>query len=320
VASAGHPFYLNVLGAHVHVGSLYDLAVATKLRTALARHAPALIALSTACPVMEERVGEFKSWRVAERAHGCANPLPVTDPTTTRVDWGEDACIKVWAHATMELRLFDAPIHPCLYLEMAILGAGLVAGVHRRLGRATPRLTRADGEAYLLDRLTAARDGLQATFIRDDDEVPATDAVEEALEIADEGMAELGLPAADLVWIPKLLEGRVTQADYLLELYERCGDPWAYLSHLAAISEEPGAFERWLEAGPTREARPPRTIRDTLLACVDGHARVRDANRWLQLPATAFEREMRALERDGELVRIEDPERGLRFGRPERRS
>jgi gamma-glutamyl:cysteine ligase YbdK (ATP-grasp superfamily) len=320
LASAGHPLHINVLGAHVHVGSIYDLEAAVRLRAALSRWMPALIALSAASPVSDGRVGGFKSYRVALRAHGCANPIVCADPSMAALDWGEDACVKVWSHPTMELRLYDAPIHPGLYLEMVALGAGLVAGVHRRLqGRsASARRSRRGWEEYLLNRIGAARHGLQATLLRDDEEVPAVRLVEEALETAEEGMTELGLPPGDLVWIPRLLEGRVTQADFLLEVYERNPDPWAYMSDLAVATAAPRAFERWLEAGPSRPLQPATTFGAEVLGGMDGFARIRDVNRWPQLPPVWLEREIRALEREGRVERIEDPDRGLCFRRVDR--
>ena len=317
VLSAGNPTFFNVHGAHLHVGEIYSATFGVKLRTALMPYLPALIALSAASPVSDGQVGEFKSYRVAHRAHGCNVPNPVGDPRTAELGWGEDACIKVWCHPTLELRFFDAPIHPATYLETAVLAAGLVAGMAKRLRRkrSAPKLAIADQEAYLLNRALAAKHGLQATFRRGDDEISAVTVVEEVLEIAADGMAAFGLPADDLVWIPKLLAARVTQADFLLEMAERTPDPWALLTDLTRLAPDGEPFERWLEAGPTREARPLESFGDLLLRGVDGFSRIRDLNRWANLPPFWLEREIEALEDAGRIETIEDPERGVRFRR-----
>jgi gamma-glutamyl:cysteine ligase YbdK (ATP-grasp superfamily) len=319
MASAGHPDFFNVLGAHVHVGSIYDLDVAVFLRAALSRWMPALIALSAASPVVDGWAGGFKSYRVALRAHGCADPIACGDPALADVGWGEDACVKVWSQPTLELRLFDAPIHPGLYHEMVVLGAGLVAGVFGRLrGEESPgSLTRRHWEEYRLNRIGAARHGLQATFRREGEEVSAVRVVTEAIERAEDGMKALGLGPGDLVWIPRLLEGRVTQADFLLELHDHNPDPWAFVTDLATATADGRAFERWLDAGPSRPQLPATSFGEEVLDGVDGFARVRDVNRWPRLPAVWLEREVRALEKKGLVERVEDPDRGLCFRRVE---
>ncbi len=317
LTSCGHPVFFNVHGAHLHVGEIYSASFGAKLRTALMPYLPALIALSVASPVTDGRVGEFKSYRVAQRAHGCNVPVSVGDPRTADLGWGEDACIKVWCHPTLELRFFDAPIHPPTYLETAVFAAGLVHGVARRLRgkRALTKVTVADREDYLLNRVMAAKHGLQATFRRGEGEVSARAAVAEALVIATEGMTSLGLPPDDLVWIPKLLTGRVTQADFMLEMAERTPDPWALLTDLARLAPDGLAFERWLGSEPTRVPRPLESFGDLLMSGVNGFSRMRDLNRWAQLPPVWLEREVRALEVAGRIETIEDPERGVRYRR-----
>ena len=105
--AAAHPVRPVLVGSHVHVGTLHDETAGLHLENQMLRYAPAFAALAANSPVSRGRRGEFKSYRVRDRAYGCTVPVTIRDPQLAQNSWGNDASAKLYGAPTLEVRICD---------------------------------------------------------------------------------------------------------------------------------------------------------------------------------------------------------------------
>ncbi len=252
--AGAHPVEEMFDGAHVHVGTLGDESAGLLLENQLLRYAPAFAALAANSPVSYGRRGECKSYRVRERAHGCSSPGSIRDPRVSQNSWGNDASAKLYGAPTMEVRICDCASSRRFLAELATFIAAYVhfQGTQGIEGEMSP----ADYRDCMTNRWAAARHGLQATFHWGGRKPPVAEVLQEMLDECQEELRVLGVTRSELSLLTTMLDKRVCQADFVLELAERYPDPWCLTSVYAKLIRQWEIFDEYVGAASALEPIP----------------------------------------------------------------
>ena len=252
--AGAHPTGEVFDGAHVHVGTLHDESAGLHLENQMLKYAPAFAALAVNSPASRFRRGEFKSYRVREQAYGCSVPATVRDPHLAQNSWGNDASAKLYGAPTFEVRISDCASSRRFMAEHATFIAAFVH--HRGTRDVECRLSPAEYRDCLTNRWSAARYGLQATFHWDGRPRPVVEVLGEMLDECQEELRALGVKRSDLGVVNTMLEKRISQADYVLNLAERYPDPWCLASAYAKLIRHWDVFDEYVASAPALEPVP----------------------------------------------------------------
>lgn len=313
---AGHPLVHNFAGGHVHVGSVYDMEGALRLRRALFPHVPALVALAAASPVTQLRSGEYKSYRTALKAYNCVMPVAPQTLAIAQQRGGEDVMPKMEQKPTIEVRCLDAATSPAVFADLATLAAGLVAALAERMdaGDEGPEVDwDRDPARYLeiiANRYNAARHGLQATFVRDGRPVEAAQAVALVLTLAEPGLRRLGAGDGDLSIVRRMVGLRQTQADWMRHVLAGSDDPFQGARRLLDARSN-GGFEAYIEEASPLGPVPHETIEGAVRDRVRGWSPWTRINYEISVPPVRLWEILRTLAARGEIQLVRDPRRGL---------
>ncbi len=249
-----HPKEPSFNSAHVHVGTVLDETQAIYLENQLTCYVPAFAALAANSPFSHGQRGEYKSYRVRQTAYGCTRPAPLRDPWHTQQMWGTDASAKLYSRPTLEIRIPDCATSRRFLAELATFVAAYVHYQGTRLREEMP--SKADYRDYLVNRWSAAKHGLQATFHHDTGIITAVEMLDGMLDACHEELAQLGVRRAELVVIEAMLKKRVCQADMALELSARYPDPYCLASVYAKLGRHWEMFAEYLERTPALAPLP----------------------------------------------------------------
>jgi gamma-glutamyl:cysteine ligase YbdK (ATP-grasp superfamily) len=250
------PFEREPIGSHIHVGTFSSWGDAMRVQNGMARYVAPLAALMANSPVYRARAGEYKSYRVASFAEWCSIPQQLVAPEYAQPSWGGDVCSKLAWGSTVELRVGDGASCTRAMCEFVALVAGLMW--HVAECEQSIETTRDDYNAMMLNRWRAAKYGLQAVFIWENEERPADQVLTTMVGLAEDGMRLLGIGRSELRLVRKMLAKRQTQADFQLAVLEaERGDPYRFTRAFANIQRDPRAFERYLRRAPALAAVEP---------------------------------------------------------------
>ncbi len=221
--AAAFPMDGAFYGSHIHVGSIHDEKKGIYLENQLMKYVPAFGALGANSPVWWFCKGEAKSYRVQKLAWHCTVPSSIREPGLSQTTWGNDAAPKIYGVPTLEVRIIDCATSRRLLAELAVFIAAFVHNQGDKVKKYSP-----DPGEYcdnLTNRWSAARYGMQATFIWDGKERPTVDIIDEMLDDCKDGLAKLGAKRDDLILINQMIKKRICQADYVIDLADRYPDP-----------------------------------------------------------------------------------------------
>jgi gamma-glutamyl:cysteine ligase YbdK (ATP-grasp superfamily) len=252
--SGGHPVERIFNAAHIHVGTVQDETTAIHLENQMIAYAPCFAALAANSPLSNGRRGEFKSYRVRHNAHGDTRPMSVRDPRLYQVVWGGDAGPKLFGAPTVEVRIIDCASSRRLLAELVTFVAAYVHYRGTRVEERSP--TPREYQDAFTNRWSAARHGLQATFLWNGAARPVVEILDEMLDECAEALAVLGARRPDLGLIESMLKKRLCQADYALELAGRYPDPYQLASAFAKLARHWDVFDTWIAEQPAREPVP----------------------------------------------------------------
>jgi len=260
--AAAHPVEKLFSGAHVHVGTRLDETAGVRLENSLLEYAPAFAALAANSPVAHGMYLEFKSYRVRHHALGNIRPGMPRDPLTAQRIWGDDLGPKLNITPTFEVRIIDCASSRQLLAELATFTAAFVhsRGYDSDKEPPSPEVY----QEYLINRWTAARDGMQATFRRQGKPRPVAEIVDEMLDNCAEELRTLGASRAGLPIITAMVQKRACQADMVIPLAERYPDPYLLASAYGKMLRHWEWFEEFLDGSPPLEPRPMLDDEDIL--------------------------------------------------------
>ena len=306
--AGGHPALGNAVGLHVHVGSIYSYPTAAKIANSFMRYAPCFIALAANSPIYGDRIGEFKSYRILTHADFCSVTRLLMSPNLAQWHWGEDVCVKVDWHSTIELRVGDGASS----IEFVIEYVAFVTAFMLRM--AEEPLTKpsvSQYEEYLINRWRAAKYGLQATFDWDGHPVPVADILDDML-----AMARFDLIGVDgLKLIPRMVATRQTQADWQLMLYKTVNDTFAYTRMLIDTVKTDDPFTKYIENAPTLPVCKPEPIENYILANIEKETPYSMLYDLLLMPYGMLDKYLNKLIKTGHIRMQCDPRYGKRFTR-----
>jgi gamma-glutamyl:cysteine ligase YbdK (ATP-grasp superfamily) len=252
--AGAHPVQAMFNAAHCHVGTLHDESRGIQLEGQLLKYAPAFAALAANSPIARGRRGGYKSYRVREQAYGCTVPVSVRDPYLSQNSWGNDASAKLYGAPTMEVRITDCASSRRFLAELATFIAAYVhyRGTQELNGTITPQ----DYRNCLTNRWSAARYGLQATFLWDGAATPVVEVLDQMLDECRAELEVLGVKRSDLVLVHSMIRKRTCQADFVLGLAERYPDPWCLASAYAKLVRHWDVFDQYIDSAPVLEPAP----------------------------------------------------------------
>jgi gamma-glutamyl:cysteine ligase YbdK (ATP-grasp superfamily) len=252
--AGAHPVEEMFFASHVHVGTIHDESAGIHLENQLMKYAPAFGALAANSPVSHDRRGDFKSYRIRHHAHGCTRPIFVRDPKLAQRTWGSDAGPKLYGAPTLEVRIIDCASSRRFLAELATF---IAAFLHHRGTRVEERpLSPREYRDCMTNRWAAARFGMQARFRWDGAARPVAEVLDEMLDECAEALAALGVRRDDLYLVNAMIEKRVCQADFVLDLAIRYPDPYCLASVHAKLARHWDVFEGYLEAAPVLDPAP----------------------------------------------------------------
>lgn len=314
--AGSHPHEPMFNANHIHVGTLRDEAAGIQLEAQLLRTVPAFAALAANSPLSMGRRGQWKSYRVHHRAHGCTQPIFTRDPQFAQGTWGFDAGVKLQNKPTLEVRICDCASSRRFLAELATLVAAWVhhSGTKVEQSPVTPR----DYDNYLINRWTAARDGLQATFHAGDQTVPVVEVLSGVIEECSESLKALGMLRDDFVVINAMLQKRVAQADFVHELMARYPDDYQFTSAWSKLARHWTVFEEWLEKAASLEpiAAPDEAeIEEIHLNEIGEGTHFYRSREAMFLPPPTVDTILQRLVERGDVQREEIPNRGTLLNR-----
>jgi gamma-glutamyl:cysteine ligase YbdK (ATP-grasp superfamily) len=262
--AGSHPLEEMFNASHVHVGTIHDESAAIRLENQMLRWVPAFAALAANSPATRGQVGPYKSWRVREQAHGCTRPGSIRDPGLSQYVWGSDVGPKFESAPTVEVRITDGASSRRLLAELAVFVAAFLHHRATRMERDAPP-TPEEYRDSLTNRWAAARWGMQATFRWNGAARPVADLLGEMLDGCAEALLALGARRSDLALVNAMIERRVCQADFVLDLARRYPDPYLLAAAHAKLARHWTVFDEYAVA-----ARPldpaPLPDEETILA------------------------------------------------------
>lgn len=252
--AAAHPVEKIFCASHVHVGTLLDETAGLRLENGLLPYAPVFAALAANSPVAYGMYLEFKSYRVRHHALENIRPGMIRDPQTSQRVWGDDLGPKLNMAATFEVRIIDCASSRELLAELATFTAAFVHSRGGHIAQQPPAPE--DYLEYLINRWTAARDGMQATFRWQGNPRPVAEIVEEMLDSCAGELQTLGASRARLPIINRMVQKRICQADMVIPLAERYPDPYLLACAYGKMLRHWEWFEEFLEGARALEPAP----------------------------------------------------------------
>jgi len=253
-AAGAHPTERMYNSSHVHVGTAHDETNAIYLENQIMRYVPAFGALAANSPVAHGLRGEFKSYRVRDCAYVFTTPSEVRDPWTAQPSDWTDASPKLYGAPTVEVRITDCASSRRLLAEFVTF---IAAYVHYR-GKMVEeyRCPPEEYREFLTNRWTAARDGMQATFLWNGKPRLVADLLDEMLDECADELENLGAKRADFALLNAMIRKRVCQADFVLGFAGRYPDVWCLTSAYAKLIRQWDAFDQYLESAPALDPIP----------------------------------------------------------------
>ncbi len=309
-----NPLFGTAVGFHLHLGSIFSFREARQFSYLYIPYLPAIAALMANSPFWGylEKPGDFKSYRLKYFADWCSIAVTVFQEEFLQFMWGNDIQIKGYQKPTVEIRIMDSPTSPSLLVETVVL---LVSFAQYLAENAKPCEVKKELYIeYLLNRWRAAKFGLQAVFDwKGSKKRPASDVIREILELSAPYYRNCGIERLPL--IEKMADKNVTQADFLLSLYDG-GDLHVYLRNLANIlKRDPDPFPEFLDNAEPLPEIYSGSIEDVILEAIDVETPFRVLYEVFELPYTVLEDILLKLEREGKIEIIRSPEKGLLFTR-----
>jgi len=313
--TGAHPVEQFFNANHVHVGTLRDESAAIRLESALLSYTPAFAALAANSPLSNGRRGQWKSYRVAHHAHHATTPTQVRDPHFAQRMWGFDGGAKMFGGPTFEVRITDAATSFRFLAELATFVAAFV----HHIGTEEPReISPRDYRDAMVNRWSAAKHGLQASFHWNDQTLPVTELLAQMLDECASSLETLGAKRDDFALLETMLQKRVTQADWTLEIAARYPDPWVFASAHAKLARHGNVFDEWLQSAPPLGVLPAPDDAAILQAHLEAIGegthfyRSRDA---MNFPPPLADAIIEQLVETGRVKRASSPKRGVTLSR-----
>jgi len=252
--AAAHPQESIYNSSHIHVGTILDETAGLHLENHLLRYAPVFAALAANSPVAHGMYLEFKSYRVRDNAQENIRPGMIRDPRTSQRIWGDDLGPKLNMAPTFEVRITDCASSRRLLAELVVFTAAFVHSRGERIEEAS--VSPEEYLEYLINRWTAARDGMQATFRWHGHPRPVAVILDEMLDSCEAELVVLGASRARLPLINEMVRKRVCQADMVIPLARRYPDPYLLANAYGKMLRHWEWFEEFLESASALEPRP----------------------------------------------------------------
>jgi gamma-glutamyl:cysteine ligase YbdK (ATP-grasp superfamily) len=313
--TGAHPVEQYFNANHIHVGTLCDESAAIRLENALLPYTPAFAALAANSPLSHGRRGEWKSYRVAHKAHGATTPTQLREPHFAQRTWGFDGGVKMHGGPTFEVRITDAASSFHFLSELATFVA---AFVHHMGTQPLREVTPDEYRDAMVNRWSAAKHSLQASFHWQGEAISATELLSQMLDECALSLETLGAQRSDFVLLEAMLQKRATQADWVREIAARYPDPWVFASVHAKLARHGNIFDEWLQSAPTLEAIAAPDDEAILQAHLDAIGegthfyRSRDA---MNFPPPLADSIVETLIEQGRLRRENSPKRGVTLSR-----
>jgi hypothetical protein len=168
--------------------------------------------------------------------------------------WGTDVLSKIYGHPTVEIRITDCASSRRLLAEMAVFVAAYTHLCGKRVSDDKP--TSDDYRDALVNRWSAAKYGLQASFRWNGAIVPVVDIIHEMINECNDELNDLGMRAEDFMLLNVMLEKRVCQADFVLELAKRYPDIYMFTSVYSKLIRNWDIFDEYLATAEVLEPVP----------------------------------------------------------------
>jgi len=304
-----HPLFGKAAGYHLHVGSVYSLKVAQDLARSLTPYVPLIAAFMANSPFwgISEPPGGFKSYRVKYFADWCSTVIVPVERGLGQFVWGNDVLVKGIEKPTVEIRVMDSPLSVSLLAEASIFIVALTLNLAERRG--SGMIDRNTYMEYVVNRRRAARWGLQALFDWRGERVPASDILEELVGSVLPAARKLGLDGFEL--LEKMARKRVTQADFLLSLYDG-GDLHVYTRDLGNLLErERDPFADFLEEAPELPVVEAESAEDMILSHITIETPFRLLYESLEFPYDFIEDVVEEFRKRGLVKVSRAPEKGI---------
>jgi len=266
--SGGHPIEGMCNASHVHVGCIHDETQGIYLENQIMKYVPAFAALAANSPFYRRCRNEYKSYRVRNLAHGCSRPGFVRDPHLSQTNWGSDAAPKLYGVPTMEVRILDCASSRRLMAEMGVFVAAFLHHQGEKVSRKQPG--KKEYRNGLTNRWLAARDGMQATFLWEDGTRAIVEILDEMLDQCKDALARLGAKRSDLTIMNKMIEKRICQADFAIDLGRRYEDVYLLTSAYSKMLRQWDAFEEYLGNAKKLEPIPAPDEKEIMEAHLAG--------------------------------------------------
>lgn len=316
--AGSHPVEPMYNSSHIHIGTLHDEGKGIYLESRLMRYAPVFGAIAANSPFAHGFAGQYKSYRIRDNAHGCTRPQSARDPRLSQFTWGGDASPKVYSAPTLEVRITDCASSRRLLAELVVFTAAFV----HWLGENTSeyRLSETEYIDCMTNRWSAAKHGMQATFLWDGTERPVVEIIDEMLDQSAASLAALGADRKDLALLQAMIEKRRCQADLVLDLGKRYRDPYCLASVHSKLVRDWEAFDNYvMSSAPLDPAPAPdrdRILNEHLSVVGEGthFYNLRNA---MYYPPTLVDELIETLAGD-QLVHVENTCRGMLLSRVEK--
>jgi len=293
------------IGSHIHIGTIPDFTDAIRITNAMIPYVPCLVALACNSPFSRFDIGKFKSYRVAYNAEWCSFPVEMRIPQCARGGWGEDVQVRLPRKPTIEIRCLDSASDITLMEEYTALCAGLLYGVVKRAKKM--KAERNMIEWHSMNRLSAAKDGLQATLYWYGENKPVTAIFSEIFSIAYEGMEIFGASVDDLKIIKQMISKRQTQSDFLKLFIELDNDPASLFRTLMTVLSDDNAFKTYLKKAKKLPVRKPLSLEEYILSNITKDVPHFHLYMLSPLPSYHLSRLLRKLEAEGKIISTFSP-------------
>lgn len=313
--TGAHPLERMFNANHIHIGTLCDESAAIALETTLLPYTPAFAALAANSALSAGRRGEWKSYRVAHNANGCAIPVQPRTAHFSQFTFGFDGGAKLYGAPTFEMRIGDAATSHRFLAEFATFVAAFV----HHLGTQAPReISPGDYKNALINRWSAAKHGLQSSFCTHNGQISVTELLSQMLDECQTSLETLGAKRDDFKLIEAMLQKRVTQADWTNEIASRYPDAWVFVSAHSKVARDGVVFEEWLQTAPTLETIPALDEEQLLQVHLDAigeGTHFYRSRQVMHLPPPVADDIIETLISAGQLRREESPKRGITLSR-----
>lgn len=304
--------------SHIHIGTLQDETRGILLESKLMRYAPVFGAIAANSPYAHGYSGGCKSYRILHNAHGCTRPQGVRDPRFAQRTWGGDASPKVYSAPTLEVRITDCASSRRLVAELATFTAAVVHAQGEDVSEY--RVSEVEYSEYLTNRWMAAKYGLQATFLWGGTERPVVDIIDELLDQVGESLAALGAARNDLMLLQTMLEKRMCQADFVLDLAKRYNDPYRLASAHAKLVRDWEVFDSYVASASPLDPVPVSSdteVREEHLSHIGEGTHFYELRDAMYYPPTVVEQMISDFAKNG-LIQVDSTPRGMLLTRCER--